>query len=90
MTLRQALLSKGLITSEGQTSMLCPFHDDHSPSASLYTNEMRCWSQCSRTYRLMDFQALLGPHYPLEMAPEKVWEDDAGADKVVMFFYGEG
>jgi hypothetical protein len=87
--LREALLKTGRITDIRQTDMRCPFHPDRSPSATLYQNEMRCWSKCHRTYKLMDFQALLGPGYLLDMsqAPDHPPEERPDIRKSVMFYY---
>ena len=90
MTLRELLLKKGLIHTLNQRDMLCPFHDDHSPSATLFTNDMKCWSKCGRTYTLIDFQALFGPDaMGLTLAPEEA-DDRPQLDKpkkMTMFVY---
>lgn len=86
MVLRDFLLKKGLISSRDQTSVCCPFHADRSPSASLFSNSLRCWSQCQRSFGLLDFQALYGAEAQLEYdpTPDHLPEEE-GHDKVIMF-----
>ena len=88
-TLREVLLRFHLIDSLEQRNMLCPFHADHSPSATLYTNTMRCWSKCNHTYGILDFMAKLGPGAAdmLHDAEKYVPEEDIGeaGQKVIMF-----
>ena len=34
--------------------VLCPFHDDHNPSASIKNNKLRCWV-CSKSWNPIDY-----------------------------------
>jgi len=86
-TLRRFLLSIGWIQSLTQVQIKCPFHDDNNPSASLFVNDIRCWSKCGQSYGIIDFQAKFGvPAFNIvhsnELPPDAS-EDDG--KKIVMF-----
>lgn len=33
---------------------LCPFHNDRNPSATVKNNKLRCWSQCSKSFDVIE------------------------------------
>lgn len=33
---------------------LCPFHNDRNPSASVKNNKLRCWSQCGKSFDVIE------------------------------------
>jgi predicted phosphoadenosine phosphosulfate sulfurtransferase len=88
MTLRELLFKKGVIVDLKQVNVCCPFHADKNPSATLYTNSMKCWSKCQQVYHLNDFLGLYGKDaFGLEMASEPLPDPEEESNgKVVMFF----
>lgn len=88
MTLHELLFKKGYLSDLRQNKCRCPFHDDHTPSADLEANTLRCWSKCNRTFALMDFHARFGPDaLGLTLAPERPQYEEDVPDKVVMFYW---
>jgi hypothetical protein len=87
VTLRELLYKKGVISDLKQTTIKCPFHDDHTPSATLFTNTLKCWSKCGQTFKLQDFYTLYGiDAMGLQQAPEPLPEpEDEVHGKTVMF-----